>query len=66
MGPRRVTQYTLLLLVSHYSTDWQLVAVTHKKAQQGTNKGSEEEDYKLANLDVNNAGFKKTGFANVL
>ena len=55
----QVTRYTVLPIVSHYSTDLQ-VAVMHHGTQQCTNKGRKEEG-KPVNMDVKNAGF-----ANVL
>ncbi len=60
-------RYTFLPMASHYSTDLQ-VAVTRQDMLQCGKKGRGEEDCKLVNMDVNNAGFKTTlkiGFANV-
>lgn len=47
----RVARYTFLPVVSHYSTDPQ-VAVMPKETQQCVNKGREEEDCQLVNVDV--------------
>ncbi len=52
-----VTGHTVLPMFSHYFTDWQ-VAVMRQSTQQCTNKGREEEDCELENMDVNNADFK--------
>ena len=64
----RVTRYTVLSIVSQYSTDLQ-VAVMCQDMQQCTKKNGGEEDCKLVNMDVNNAKFKilkKNSSANVL
>ncbi len=53
----QVTQYTVLPMVSHYSSDQQ-VAVTRQVMQQCGNKDSKEEDCRLVNMDVNSAGLK--------
>ncbi len=53
----QVTRHTLLLMVSHYSTDQQ-VAVIHQDIRQCISKGREQEDCKLVHMDVSYAGFK--------
>lgn len=52
-----VTQYTVVLRVSHNSNDLQ-VAVMLQEMQHCINKGTEEEDCKLVNMAVNSAEFK--------
>ncbi len=44
-----VMQYTVLPMVSHFSTDPQMAVINQRKAA--------EEDCKLVNKNVNNAGF---------
>ncbi len=45
----------MLCIVSRYFSDRQSVAIMLKEGRQGICKGSEKEDCKLANMDVNNA-----------
>ncbi len=50
-------QYTVLPVVSHYSTD-QHVAVTCQSMQQCARKDSEEEDCEPVNMNVRMSRFK--------
>ncbi len=55
-GCTQMMQYTVLPMVSLYSTDLQ-VPVTRQDMQQYASKDREEEECLLVNTDVNNAGF---------
>lgn len=53
---RLVTRFTVLSVVSHYSSHLQVAIMCQKKKCSNASAG-EKEHYKLVNIDVNNAGF---------